>query len=314
MLTTWIEETIKAFTRLFPADSYLSYSYCVNGLLAVILVCLICGAVGSLVIGKQMAFFGEALAHSAFTGVTLGLLAGVGIGALRDGDFYHYGIPCIMVCFGVLIGLGIGWVREKTTLPADTVIGVFLAGAVGFGAMLFRTLRIWGFFNPENFIIADPMSVTAADLLILLVLLIACAGLLLTLYNQIVFASFNPSLARSRNIPLKLCNFSFIVMLALIINLGLRAVGALLINALLIVPAATAANLSRNMRQVFWTTIVLSLSMGILGSYLSWAVRIHVGQRDPLAFGAAGLIVVLNVIAFFLSMLVGPWLRGHQAR
>jgi zinc transport system permease protein len=101
----------------------------------------------------------------------------------------------------------------------------------------------------------------------------------------------------------------FIVLLALIVNLCLNAVGALLINALLIVPAATASNLAGNLRQMFWLTVALSLAAGIGGFWLSSVVEIDVGGRQPLSFGTAGTIVVLSVALFFLSMAVPPLLK-----
>ena len=84
-------------------------------------------------------------------------------------------------------------------------------------------------------------------------------------YNQLVFASFNPTLARTRGLTLTLNNYLFIVLLALVVNLSIKAVGALLINALLVVPAAAAANLSRNLRQMFWLTVAFCLGAGLIG-------------------------------------------------
>src|SRR5206468_1542411 len=104
--------------------------------------------------------------------------------------------------------------------------------------------------------------VTSLDLITLVLLALVTAGLLAWLYNSLVLTSFNPSLALSRRVPVRLCSYVFIVLLALIVNLCLKIVGALLINALLVVPAATAANLCRNMRQLFWTTIGLCLLVG----------------------------------------------------
>src|SRR5207248_3354214 len=109
-----------------PIDSFLSQPSNVRGLLAVVLVSLLCGTVSSLVVGNRMAFFSDALAHCAFAGVALGLLIGIASGstARRDQwDFYQqWIIPLVMVSFGVLVGLLIAYVREKTGLASDTVI------------------------------------------------------------------------------------------------------------------------------------------------------------------------------------------------
>jgi zinc transport system permease protein len=119
-----------------------------------------------------------------------------------------------------------------------------------------------------------------------------------------VLTSFNVSLARSRRIQVRFCNYLFIVLLALVVNLCLRIVGALLINALLLVPVATACNLSRNMRQLFWLTTALCLVIGVSGQLLNWELE----MRYDVKTGVGGTIVVLGVLLFFLSMLV-PWLR-----
>jgi zinc transport system permease protein len=310
-----IEQAIQAIATLFPPGTILNNPAIVRGLFAVILVCVVCGAVGTLVVGNRMAFFSDALAHCAFAGVALGLLTGLLTGALRERGFTHWGIPLIMVIFGVLVAIGIVYVREKTALASDTVIGVFFAGAIGFGAMLIQAIGTSTFLSPETFLFGHPTMVRPEDFLGLLILAVVTLGMLLWIYNSLVLASFNPSLARSRQIPLRLFNYLFVILLALIVNLSLKAVGALLINALLIVPAATAGNLSRNLRQMFWLSVGLSFAAGVGGSWLASSLPLPnpSGVGRPIYFGWGGTIVVVSVAMFFLSMIVGPWLRGARA-
>jgi zinc transport system permease protein len=309
VLTTWLQQIIDAITQAAPPGTFLSFSYNIKGLIAVILVGLICGAVGSLVVGNRMAFFSDAMAHCAFAGIALGLLMAVVGDAEKDGPFYTFGVPFVMVCFGALVGLGIAYVRENTSLASDTVIGVFFAGAIGFGAMLFRALSQRSTFNPENFLFGDLISIAVNDLLLLAALAVAATLSMSVMYNTLVFSSFNQSLARSRRVPLRLCNYLFILLLALIVNLCIKIVGALLINAFLIVPAATAILLTRNMRQMFWTTIGLTLLVGIGGVLLTW----EIGNSFDLTVGFGGLIIVLSVFLFFAAMIVGPLLRNRRA-
>jgi zinc transport system permease protein len=217
-------------------------------------------------------------------------------------------LPFIMVGFGLLIGMAIAWVREKTSLASDTVIGIFFAGAIGFGAVLFKSLSNLGYFNLEAFLFGDPLFVGTPDLVMLAALVVITVTTLVFLYNPLVFASFNPSLARSRRVPVRLANYLFIVLLALIVNLCLKIVGALLINALLIVPAATATYLAGNIRQMFWLTTGLCLAVGFCGLLLSW----HVELATKIKLGVGGTIVVLSVFLFFLAMAVAPLLRGRR--
>jgi len=308
-IVSWLEETIRAISRLAPTDSYFNYTFNISGLLAVILVSLICGSVGSLVVGNRMAFFSDALAHCAFAGIALGFLMGLAAGTEKEESFLQVQLPLTMAAFGILVGINIAYVREKTGLASDTVIGVFFAGAIGLGALLLQQLAARTGEKIETYIFGDPLTIQPMGLLLLLGLAICTMGVLGIMYNQMVFASFNQSLARSRRVPLRLCTYVFIILLALIVNLCFRTVGVLLINALLIVPAATAANLCRNMRQLFWTTIALCLLVGVAGNIAAW--EMNVALDFPI--GISGAIVVLSVLLFFLSMLLGPRLRGKQA-
>jgi zinc transport system permease protein len=168
--------------------------------------------------------------------------------------------------------------------------------------MLMQPLQNRKAFNVEGFLFGSPLFARESDILWVGGLAVVLAFVLIRRYNQFILASFNPSLARSRNVPLRWCNYLFIVLLALIVNLSLRAVGILLINALLVVPAATAANVSRNLRQMFWLSILLSLTAGIGGLWLSNTVHIPIGPGEALQLGPAGTIVVLSVIFFFATV------------
>jgi zinc transport system permease protein len=310
MLSAWLDQAIDAFTRLFPDRTFFWFDYNVRGVLAVLLVSLCCGAVGSLVVGNRMAFFSDALAHCAFAGVALGFLMALAAGVRDQADFYEWITP-VMVAFGIAVGVAIAYVRQRTNLASDTVIGVFFAGAVGFGAILLKIVSRYGYFDPENFLFGDPLTVRSQDLVYLCLLLLATGVFLVWMYNDFVLASFNPSLALSRRIHIGLCNFAFIVLLALIVNLSLQTVGVLLINAMLVVPAATAANLCRNMRQLFWVTIFLCLFVGVAGEWISWNITLATSRgAQPLSFGVGGIMVVLSVLLFFASMYLGPLIRG----
>src|SRR5215471_13281616 len=140
MLSRWLDEAIRAFNDLFPPFTFFNIDFQVRGTLAVLLVGLVCGAVGSLVVGNRMAFFSDALAHCTFAGIALGLLMGVLAGLTPHSPIYRLAVNVIMVVFGVVVGIAIVYVREKTNLASDTVIGVFFAGAIGFGAMLLSAI------------------------------------------------------------------------------------------------------------------------------------------------------------------------------
>lgn len=310
MPTAWLDFLIDAIHWVAPADTFFSYGFNVRGLLAVVLVSLICGAVGSLVVGNRMSFFSDALAHVAFAGAALGWLLAFSAGMVLAGQSFDQWLLLIMVVLGVLVGTGIAYVRDSSSLASDTVIGVFFAGAMGFGVMLLKNISKSSRFNPEVFIFGDLVNVTSADLINLLLLALVTTVLMVLLYNPLVFASFNTSLAHSRQLRVRLCNYLFIVLLALIVNLCFRIVGVLLITALLIVPAATAANVSRNLRQMFWLTITLGLLCGLAGIFVSWEAtnRLRSAGNDVILV-QGGTIVLLSVLLFFLSLPLGAWRR-----
>src|SRR5436305_8629481 len=160
MPAEWLNQLLLAISSasIWPENSFFTQVLNLRGLLATILVCFVCGAVGSLVVGNRMAFFSDALAHCAFAGVALGMIVTLAVGARRHEDWL---LPVVMVAFGVFIGVAIAFVREKTGLASDTVIGVFFAGAVGFGGMLLQRNRN---LNPESFLFGSPLFVTQAGL------------------------------------------------------------------------------------------------------------------------------------------------------
>ena len=305
MLASWLESAIHQFTQLpvWPADTYFTYDFNVRAIVATLVVCFVCGAMGSLVVGNRMAFFSDALAHCAFAGVGLGLLLCLLAGT--PDDLVRQQITLIMVAFGVVIGVLIAFVREETGLASDTVIGVFFAGSIGLGAIVMHMVKGRQFFSIEEFIFGNPLSAHPWQVVLLFGLALGAVVFLFFMHNWLVLASVSPSLAQSRRVPVRLCRYLFIILLALMVNLSQQIAGMLLINGLLIVPAATAMNLARNLRQTFWLSIGIALFVGAAGNYLSW----EVGCRWQ-EIGISGTVVVLSVLLFGISIPLGRRLRG----
>jgi zinc transport system permease protein len=308
----WLDRLILRLNTAAPPGTFFYYDFTVRALLALVLVSLVCGGVGSLVVGGRMAFFSDALAHCAFAGVSVGFLLyeGLRAGWGVAGEFWDWVTP-VMVAFGMLIGYLIALVRLRTGLASDTVIGVFFAASIGLAAMLRNLFQSRQLFNLEDFLFGNPLQVRAPDIVSLGLLLLLTAGVLAWTYNHLLLAGFNPSLALSRRVPVKAANYVFVILLAVIVNLCLRFVGALLINALLVVPAATAVNLSRNMRQLFWGSVLLCLGVSLVGLAVSWEVEALSDGRTKL--GIPGTIILLSVTLFGLSLLAEP-IRRWRAR
>jgi zinc transport system permease protein len=309
MTFDWLDHALFQF-----AEHWLGVStFVLNPLIAVVLVGLSCGLVGSLVVGNRMAFFSDAMAHTAFAGVALALLGVIlfaDVRSSREAGQYEWVVPWVMGLIGIAVGLSITAVRERTGLTNDTVIGVFFALSIGIGAMVLPEVRQFVNLDPEQFLFGSVTAARGADLFSLFVLAVLTAVIVLWRYNALVFASLNPSLARSRGLSVRANSYLFIILLALVVNLSIKAVGVLLINALLVVPAAAAANLGRNTRQVFWLTLVGTIAAGVVGLQIHRFLRIPLGHGRYLEPGPGGTIVVVCVLWFFFTMF-WKWLTGR---
>jgi zinc transport system permease protein len=294
----WLEDLLDPWSTALP----------LKALLSVLLVSLICGLISSIVISNRMAFFSDALAHCALAGVAIGLIFTFLDIVSEDG------VLAIMIIFGIVVGAAIAHMREQTSLNTDTIIGVFFAGAMGLGATMLKVNSQVGLrITPETFLFGDPHGADGQQLVYLFLLGTVTVILLCILYNHYVLASFNPSLARSRRIPVRWLNYTFIVLLALVVNICLKVVGALLINALLILPAAAAGNLARNLRQFFWWSLVLSVVAGVGGYMTSYLAEWQLASGRKIYLGSGGVIVLAGVILFCVSLLVSRWVRGPRS-
>ena len=298
-METLLDQSLGNLADLFPEGSFLAQLFNLRALIALILVGSICGLMGSMVVGSRMAFFSDALAHCAFAGVSIGFLLFeffIGENSKDDNGFWYFVTP-MMIFFGAVVGLGIAQVRHRTRLGSDTVIGVFFAGSLGLAAALSQLVKNRRFFNLEEFLFGDPLQVRSFELVLLLAALGLVSLFLLFFFNGLVLGSFNSSLASSRKIRQAFLQHAFIILLAIVVNLSLRLVGVLLINALLIVPAATAMNWSKNLKQMFWLTLAICLFSAIGGQIASWECSTH---GYPL--GTSGAIVLITVALFIVSL------------
>jgi zinc transport system permease protein len=236
------------------------------------------------VVNSRMSFFSDAISHSAFAGVALGLLWGV---------HPHLAMPL----FGLLVGLGIVAVQRGSALPPDTVIGVFFSGAVAFGlAVVSRESTAAR--DVQQFLYGDILTVTQADIAWLLLLCLALSLFQILAFNSMIHLGLNIQAAKAHGVRAAFCQYAFAALLALVVMFSVQAVGVLLVTALLIVPAATARNLARSAGAMFWwaaLTGVSSALSGLLLSTLDWPGT------------ASGATIILVACAWFcLSLILRP--------
>ncbi|MDD4802464.1 MAG: metal ABC transporter permease [Syntrophomonas sp.] len=265
--------------QLLPFE-WTSHTFMQNALLAVILITPMFGLLGTMIVNNKMAFFSDAIGHSALTGIAIGVILG-----MSDPLW-------AMLIFSILLALGISLVKSSTSFSTDTVIGVFSATAVALGIVILS--RAGGFAKYSRFLIGDLLSITANDLFMLFVIAIIIFIFWGFMFNQLLLVSINPTLARSRGSHVRLLETLFSMIMAIIVTISIQWVGLLIINSLLILPAAAARNIAGNMRQYHLFSVVIALLSGLAGLILSY----YWGT-------ATGATIVLCSAAFFLFTLIG---------
>lgn len=261
--------------------AWADYRFMVNALIAVVLISPLMGILGTMAVNNKMAFFSDALGHSAFTGIALGVLLGIKNELIS------------LIAFGVFIALVITRVKNRGNTSSDTVISVFSSGSVAVGLLV---LSYGGSFSKYNsYLVGDVLSVTKRELLTLFITLICVVVIWAFMYNKLLVISVNKELAASRGIKTSLYENIFVIVVAVVVMLSIKWVGILLINSLLILPAASARNLAKNSRQYLALSVGISLAGAISGLLVSFYGDTSAG---------ATIVTVLTVI-FFITYVIG---------
>lgn len=229
----------------------LQFNFMKNAFLAILLLTPLLGLLGTMAVQQQMAFFSDALGHSALTGIGLGIVLGLHNDLLS------------MLIFGIVWAIAISRIKQTGTTSADTIISVFSSTSVALGLVILA--RGGGFAKYSSLLIGDVLAVTPQDLAYLAAALALGVVLWAVMYNALLLTGINPALARSRGIHVRLTEYAFAVLLAVAVMLAIRWVGVLLINALLILPAAAGRNLARSARQHAVYSVLIALGSGIAG-------------------------------------------------
>ena len=269
---------------ILPIEA-LQFTFMKNAFLAILLLTPLLGLLGTMAVNQQLAFFSDALGHSALTGIGLGIVLGVSNDLLS------------MLVFGVVWAILICRIKQTGATSTDTVISVFSSTSIAAGLLILS--RGGGFAKYSSLLIGDVLAVTPTDLLWLLCALIGGVILWMVMYNSLLLSGVNASLARSRGVHTSLVECAFVVLVAVAVMLAIRWVGVMLINALLILPAAAGRNLARNSRQHALFSVLIALGSGIAGLLSAYA-------WDNSA-GAA--IVLYAAVCYGLSLLGRHFLR-----
>ncbi len=261
---------------LLPFE-FIDYTFMKNALLAILLITPIFAILGTMIVNNKMAFFSDALGHSALTGIAIGMLLGIS------------NINISMILFAVIFALLLNFIKNKTTYGADTIISVFSSIAIALGlAILAQT----GNFNKySSYLVGDILSITPAEILYLFITFIAIMLFWYFMFNKLNVISINKTLAKSRGINTKLIDNIFVILIAVIVMISIRWIGILLINSLLILPAAASRNVAKNMRSYHLLSVIFSMFSGIVGLILSYYWNIPTGP----------MIVIISGIIYFVT-------------
>ena len=265
--------------------SWISYTFMKHALLAVLLMTPLFGLLSTMVISSRMAFFSDSLGHGAFTGIAVGALVGM-ISPLSS-----------LLLFSVVFALIITYIKRHTAASADTVIGVFSSTAIAVGLMVMS--RGGGFTKFSPLLIGDILSVTPADLAGLAAVDVIVVLTWALIFNRLLLLSINPSFARSRGISVAAVEAVFAVLLAVVVAVSIQWVGILIINALLVLPGATARNIARNVKEYHIVSVTSALIAGITGLLAAYYFGIAAGAS----------IVAVAAVLFFLSLGMRSYIR-----
>ena len=254
---------------ILPLEAY-QYNFMIRALLAVILLTPALGLLGTMAVNHQMAFFSDGLGHSAMLGIGLGIVLGL------KSDL------TAMLIFGVVWAVLICVIKQSGAATTDTIISVFTSTSIAGGLLLLsRSDKL-----SRSLLIGDILAVMPEDLLHLLILLAGVIILWIVLYNPLLMTSVDPFLARSRGIRTRLIECAFAVTVAIAVMISIHWVGMMLINALLILPAAAGRNIARTSRQHAVYTVLIALFSGIVGLTVTFYLDASAGAAIVLVSAA----------------------------
>ena len=270
-------ELYSIMDMLLPFD-WARYTFMKHAFLAILLVTPLFGLLSTMVVSNRMAFFSDSLGHGAFTGIAIGVL----LGAVS---------PLVsLVLFSVAFAVFITYIKNKSTASTDTIIGVFSSTAIALGLMI---MSYGGGFNKfSSYLIGDVLSITAEDLQALLLVVLVVLGGWALLFNRLLVLSLNSAFARSRGINTFWVESLFAAILAVVVAISIQWVGILIINALLVLPAAAARNVTNNVKAYQLLSVLIALGAGLTGLLLAYYWNMAAGAT----------IVVISALVFFITL------------
>ena len=260
----------------------MAYGFMQRGLLAALLVGVVCAVMGTFVVLKGLAFIGDAVSHAAFPGLVIAYILGV--------PLYIGGAVA-----AVATALAIGLVTRRSRLRFDTSVGVLFAGTFAFGVMLFSTIQ--GYVTDLlGYLLGNVLGIGLGDLIQVAILGAIVLAIVLAIRKELLFATFDPLGAAASGLPVARLEYLLLALLGVTIVVSIQAVGIIMVVAMLVTPAATAQLLVIRFGRMMAVGVALAAVSAVLGLYLSFYLN--------LASGAS--IVLVETVFFVIALVVGP--------
>jgi len=257
----------------------LAYGFMQRGLLAAVMVGILCAVIGCYVVLRSMAFLGDAMAHA--------ILPGVAVAYLLQGNL----IVGALVA-AVLVALGIGLFSRQGTLKEDTAIGILFAAALSLGVVLISSIKTYA-VDLTHILFGNVLGVNTGDLWLTAGLGIVILGAVVLLYRPFLIISFDPVLAATLRLPAELLRNVMLILLALTVVVSMQTVGVGLVAAMLVTPAASAFLLTKRLSTMMIIAAAIGAFSSLAGLYLSYYLNVASGAAIILAATAVFVLVFL---------------------
>jgi zinc transport system permease protein len=259
------------------------YGFVINSLLCACIIGPVLGALGTVVVVKRMAFFSNAVGSAAITGVALGILFGEPVSA-----------PYIsLIAFALLFAILLNFARGRTDMSQDALIAVFLAASIAVGsALMFSVTRKINIHILDSFLFGSILTASYSD-----ITLLAITGVLALIaggwyFNRFLLSGLNPDLAAVRGVNVTIANYLFVAIIALVTVASIKIVGAILVEALLIIPAASARNIARSLRNFVIWSVVFGSAAALGGIVLPVHYNVSIPSGAAIIIVATGIFIV----------------------
>lgn len=260
---------------------WLQYGFMKHAFAAILIITPLFGILGTMIVERKMAFFSDALGHSALTGIAIGVVLGSSDTNLS------------MLLFAVAFALLLNKLGSTGMAANDTVISVFSSCSIAVGLAVLS--KGGNFSQYSSLLVGDILSISYHEILYLAVIFAVTLVFWICGFNSLHAVSIHRTLAKSRRVPVRLMENLFAVLTAMIVTVSIKWVGILLINALLILPAAASRNISQNLREYHFFSVLFSMFSGIFGLIVSYFTNVATGP----------VIVIFASVIYFCTYCYG---------